>query len=108
MSDFLVAYFYTQMEAASSVERLLSCGVQSNQVTLHVMDRPEAGNDGTSDMIMVPDGTAAHAFLEEGITLNVTLKDSVMINDVCTVLKDTGAYLIDVTEHNVTQEYPDM
>ncbi|MBE1161511.1 hypothetical protein [Dyella acidiphila] len=43
-----------------------------------------------------------------GITLTVTLKDPYLTNDACSVLKETGAALIDVTHHNVTQEYPDM
>jgi hypothetical protein len=108
MSDFLVAYFHTQNEAASSANRLMTCGVPRNHVTLHADDRPAADNDDESEAIMAPDGTCAHVILAEGITLSVTLKDSLMINDVCSLLKESGAYLIDVTDHNVTQEYPDM
>jgi hypothetical protein len=110
MSDFLVAYFHTQSEAVESAEKLLACGILRKHVTLHVANRPEADNDDGSPQIPDPgpDGPPGATLWSEGITLSVILKDPVTITEVCSVLEETGAYLIDVTEQNVTQEYPDM
>jgi hypothetical protein len=125
MSDFLVAYFHTQLEAVTSAEQLLAYGVERDKVTIHVPGQPATGLDGVN--AKPPAGhKLAHADiaapsydlrseepqeappLSGSTTLAVALKDRISINDVCSVLKDTGAYLIDVTEKNVAQEYPDM
>lgn len=117
MSDYLVAYFHTQMEAVTSAKKLQAYGLQRERVTIHV----PAGNDAEADPsthaqldITEPSYTLRAEQppeappLSGSTTLAVALKDHNSINDVCSVLKDAGAYLIDVTEKNVAQEYPDM
>jgi hypothetical protein len=107
MSDFLVAYFHTQLDAVTSAKQLLAFGVQRERVTLRVEGHKTSENkpDATSGSSREVSG---HADLAGSITLSVTLIDSMLINDICAALKGTGAYLIDVMEQNVTQEYPDL
>ncbi|MBE1161846.1 hypothetical protein [Dyella acidiphila] len=114
MGDFLVAYFHTQLEAITSANKLQAYGVQRERVTIHVPEQAEF------DASASPQDVAAPSYdlrteeppeappLSGSTTLAVALKDHNSINDVCSVLKDAGAYLIDVTEKNVAQEYPDM
>ena len=114
MGEFLVAYFHTQMEAVTSAKKLAAYGVQRDRVTIRVPGKLAMGIDRKSQT-----ADAAHDLrseeppviplpLNNSTTLAVALKDSASINDVCSVLKDAGAYLIDVTEKNLAQEYPDM
>jgi hypothetical protein len=125
MSDFLVAYFHTQLEAVISAKKLLAFGLERDKVTIHVPGKPAMGLEGvhsttSSDHKSGQQDIAATSTIlpaEESpeppplrgcTTLAVALKDRISINDVCSVLKDAGAYLIDVTEKNLAQEYPDM
>lgn len=114
MSDFVVAYFHTQNDAVTSAKKLMTCGVQRSHVKMHV-DRQKAEDqlasahdEGAVPVFLEPEAAVGIATLAESVTLSVALPNAMMINDVCSMLKDTGAYLIDVTEHNATQEYPDM
>lgn len=107
MSDFLVAYFHTPLDAVTSARQLLAFGVQRDRVTLRVeghktLENEPNGASRSSSEAMGP------ADLTGSITLSVTLIDSILVNEVCAVLKGTGAYLIDVMEQNVAREYPDL
>lgn len=126
MSDFLVAYFHTEVEANASAEKLLAHGIHQDQLTLY--PEREANTSPIDDALsalssvapvtlaeivnpipeMISGPSAEAPPLAGSATLTVVLTDPVSVNDVCSVLKDSGAYLIDVTEKNVTQEYPDM
>jgi methyl coenzyme M reductase subunit D len=123
MSEFLVAYFYTQLDAVTSARKLLTCGVQRDRMTIHGPQEPDtvaASSAQTTKASHTRRSVAepAHALqgeepmdipgLNASTTLTVTLNDRPPIDDVCTVLKDAGAYLIDVTERNIAQQYPDM
>jgi hypothetical protein len=125
MGDFLVAYFHTRLEAITSAKKLMAYGVQRDRVTIHVPEKPAKEADSThsssspddnlkhrdaaeTSYDMISEEPPERPLLSGSSTLAVTLKDHASINDVCLVLKDAGAYLIDVTEHNVAQEYPDM
>ncbi|GLQ51958.1 hypothetical protein ACFFJT_14235 [Dyella flava] len=125
MSDFLVAYFHTQREAVTSANKLLAYGVERDKVILHVPGEPATRLDNmksapAADEALVHPHIAQPSYdlrseepqeapqLSTSTTLAVALRDHASINDVCSVLKETGAYLIDVTEKNVAQEYPDM
>jgi hypothetical protein len=133
MSEFLVAYFHTQLDAVTSARKLQTCGVQRERMTIHA-PRESTNDDGpassaTADGVTRERGTASeHApqgeeftdiergdiepteipGLDASTTLTITLNDRPPIDDVCALLKDAGAYLIDVTERNVAQQYPDM
>jgi hypothetical protein len=112
VSDFLVAYFRTQLEAVTSARKLLACGVRRERVTLQIpngqLQRADGNGGEYKSSLHQAQQPAEHSALARSIMLSVTLEDAVPMNEVCSVLKEQGAYLIDVTEHNVTQEYPDM
>jgi hypothetical protein len=138
MSEFLVAYFHTQLDAVTSARKLQTCGVQRERMTIHA-PRESTNDDGPASLATeanakgapgkppehahLPQGNAFSDFtdieqgdvepteipgLDASTTLTITLNDRPPIDDVCTLLKDAGAYLIDVTERNVAQQYPDM
>jgi hypothetical protein len=136
MSEFLVAYFHTQRDAVTSARKLQTCGVQRERMAIHG-PRESATDDGlarAAPAVSVPShALQAGAFtdvepmpaepvitepraiepaeipgLAASTTLTITLNDRPPIDDVCTVLKDAGAYLIDVTERNIARQYPDM
>jgi hypothetical protein len=125
MGDFLLAYFHTQLEAVASAKKLVAYGVRRDRVSVHLQGDLSAEHGSANsasfsdselpqgDLPGSSSGLISNEPLEKQLfngssTLAVTLKDHASINDVCLVLKDAGAYLIDVTEHNAVQEYPDM
>jgi hypothetical protein len=116
MSDFLVAYFHTQGEALASARKLLAYGLRSERVSIRIPGRPsttldddvahreieDASRDNT------PDEPAQSASTDAGTMVSVALRGwAFIVVDVCLMLKEAGAYLIDVTEQNAIQEYSD-
>ncbi|MBE1161521.1 hypothetical protein [Dyella acidiphila] len=111
MSDFLVAYFYTQTEAVMSAMKLMAYGVQRSHLKMHVENRatfecrPAATySKGDSPVALEAAAMPNMDSSTENVSLRVMLTNSVMMDNVCSMLRDTGAHHIDVVEHHVEQE----
>jgi hypothetical protein len=116
MSDFLVAYFHTQGEALASARSLLAYGLRSERVSIHIPGKPSTTLDDDvahrdieeSSRDCMPNELIESAALGASTMLSVALRGyAFIVVDVCRMLKDAGAYLIDVTEQNAIQEYSD-
>lgn len=125
MSDFLVAYFHTQSEAFASVKQLLAHGLRRERVSIRIPGKPAIALDGTEAILSSSEEFACSGNEERprvgasavpaesappgaGTVVAVTLKGyAFIVVDVCLMLKDAGAYLIDVTEQNAIHEYSD-
>ena len=118
MSDFLVAYFHTQGEALASARKLLAYGLRSERVSIHVPGKPSTTLDddvahrdieeSSRDFDCMSNELIDNAALGASTMLSVALRGyAFIVVDVCRMLKDAGAYLIDVTEQNAIQECSD-
>jgi hypothetical protein len=101
--DFLVAYFRTHSEAVNSAEKLLAHGLQRDRISIHVPGEEATELESVGALSKIP---PEWPFSGGSTILSVVLKRHASVDDVCLVLKDAGAYLIDVTEQTTMPEYP--
>lgn len=116
MSDFLVAYFHSQGEAFASARTLLARGLRSERLSIRIPGKPATTLDDDVAHRDIDDASRDNPSNEQpenavagaGTTLSVALRGyAFIIVDVCLMLKEAGAYLIDVTEQNAIQDYSD-
>jgi hypothetical protein len=109
MSDVLVAYFHSQLEAVNAAKELLMHGIQRDDLKLHVADRAETKCHGRHLVVInaAADGSQVPVVRANGITLSVVVKDGTNGDDLRALLAVMGAYFMDVPTRNAAQASPD-